>query len=59
MVHTFSPNSWEVDASESLWFQASPGGLPSEFQDSLGSVERPCLKNKTEQNNKQKPIKQR
>lgn len=43
------PNTWEVEASESLWVQ-SQSGLQSKFHDSLGCYsEKPCLKetNKT------------
>jgi hypothetical protein len=41
-----------------FWVRGQPG-LQSEFQDSQGYTEKPCLKNKTKQNktNKQKPKK--
>jgi hypothetical protein len=27
MVHTFNPNTWEVEAGNSLWIQGQPGLL--------------------------------
>jgi hypothetical protein len=38
LVHAFNPSTWEVD----LWVQGQPG-LQSEFQDSRGYTEKPCL----------------
>jgi hypothetical protein len=43
VVHTFNPSTWEAEAGQP--------GLQSEFQDSQGYTEKPCLeKNKTKQN---------
>jgi hypothetical protein len=51
VAHAFNPNTWEADAG-GFWVQGQPG-LQSEFQDSQGYTEKPCLKtkqNKTKQN---------
>jgi hypothetical protein len=43
-TNTFNPSTWEAEA----------GGLQSEFQDSQGYTEKPCLKKQTnKQTNKQ------
>ena len=44
-MHAFNPSTLEAEAGESLWVQGQPG-LHSEFQDSLGYTEKPCLKTK-------------
>ena len=43
MACAFNPSSQEAEAGRSLWVWGHPG-LHSVFQDSQGSVERPCLK---------------
>jgi hypothetical protein len=58
MAHAFNPSTWEAETGEFLSLR--PAGLQSEFQDSPGYTERPCLKkqNKTKQNKtKQQPKK--
>jgi hypothetical protein len=42
VMHTFSPITWEAEAGRSLWVQSQPG-LQSEFQNSQGYTEKPCL----------------
>jgi hypothetical protein len=51
VVGACNPNTWEAEAG-SFWVRGQPG-LQSEFQDSQGYTEKPCLKkqNKTKQNN--------
>ena len=41
VVHTFNPSTWKAEA-EDFWVQGQPG-LQSEFQDSQGYTEKPCL----------------
>jgi hypothetical protein len=38
VVHTFNPSTWEAEAGGFL-----SSGLQSEFQDSQGYTEKPCL----------------
>jgi hypothetical protein len=40
VAHAFNPNTWEAEASR---FLSSRPGLQSEFQDSQGYTEKPCL----------------
>jgi hypothetical protein len=49
--HAFNPSTWEAETGRFL--SSSQPGLQSEFQDSQGYTEKPCLKkqNKTKQNN--------
>ena len=42
MVHIFNLSTWEVEAGGSLRVQGQPG-LQSEFQDSQGYTQKPCL----------------
>jgi hypothetical protein len=53
-VHAFNPSTWEAEAGRFLSLRQP--GLQSEFQDSQGYTEKPCLKkqNKTKQNKKEK-----
>jgi hypothetical protein len=49
VAHAFNPSTWEAEAGR---FLSSKPGLQSEFQDSQGYTEKPCLKtkqNKTKQ----------
>jgi hypothetical protein len=51
VAHAFNPSTWEAEAGGSLadlWVKGQPG-LQSEFQDSQGYTEKPCLRkqNKT------------
>jgi hypothetical protein len=50
VVHTFNPSTWEAEAGD-FWVRGQPR-LQSEFQDSQGYTEKPCLEkqNKTKQN---------
>jgi hypothetical protein len=52
VAHAFNPSTWEAEAGG---FLSSRPGLQSEFQDSQGYTEKPCLEkqNKTKQNKKQ------
>jgi hypothetical protein len=43
VVHVFNPNIWEAEAGG---FLSSRPSLQSEFQDSQGYTEKPCLKKK-------------
>jgi hypothetical protein len=46
VVHTFNPSTWrQRQRQEVFWVRGQPG-LQSEFQDSQGYTEKPCL-NKT------------
>ena len=57
VVHAFNPGTWEAETGE-FWVGGQPG-LLSEFQDSQGNTEKPCLKNlkqQQQQTNKQKTI---
>jgi hypothetical protein len=44
VAHTFNPSTWRQRRVD-FWVQGQPG-LQSEFQDSQGYTEKPCLKNK-------------
>jgi hypothetical protein len=44
-MQDFSPSTWNKVAGSLLWIWDHPA-LHSEFQDSQGYVERPCLKNR-------------
>ena len=46
VVHAFSPSTWEAEAGR---VRGQPG-LQSEFQDSQGYTEKPCLEK--QKNNK-------
>jgi hypothetical protein len=50
VAHGFNPSTWEAKASESLCVPGQPG-LQSEYQESQGYTEKPCLK-QTKQINK-------
>ena len=53
-AHAFNPSTWEAEAVD-FWVQGQPG-LQSEFQDSQGYTEKPCLeKTKTKTKTKTKP----
>jgi hypothetical protein len=42
VTHAFNPSTWEAEAGRFL--SSSQPGLQSEFQDSQGYTEKPCLK---------------
>jgi hypothetical protein len=42
MAHAFNPSTWGVEGQADFWVQGQPG-LQSEFQDSQGYTEKPCL----------------
>jgi hypothetical protein len=44
VVHAFDPSTWEAEADRFL--SSRQPGLQSEFQDSQGYTEKPCLKKK-------------
>lgn len=46
VVQSFNLSTQEAEAGESLWVQGQPG-LHSEFLDSQGYTEKPCLEKKT------------
>jgi hypothetical protein len=50
VAHAFNPSTWEAEAGEFL--SSKPPGLQSEFQDSRGYAEKPCLENKQTKQNK-------
>jgi hypothetical protein len=45
VVHAFNPSIWETEAGRYLGLRPRPG-LQSEFQDSQGYTEKPCLEKK-------------
>ena len=55
VVFTFNSSTWKAEAGGSLWGQGQPG-LCSEFQNSQGYVERPCLKDKRKWRRKKKVL---
>jgi hypothetical protein len=52
VAHAFNPSTWEAEAGGFLSLR--PDGLQSEFQDSQGYTEKPCLKNKKQNKTKNK-----
>ena len=44
VAYAFDPSTWEAEAGRFL--SSRPAGLQSEFQDSKGYTEKPCLKKK-------------
>jgi hypothetical protein len=52
VVHAFNPSTWEAEAGD-FWVQGQPG-LQSEFQDSQGYTEKPCLEKQKQKTNKPK-----
>jgi hypothetical protein len=59
VAHAFNPSTWEAETGRFL--SSRPAWSKSEFQDSQGYTEKPCLKKQnktkqpTKQTNKQKP----
>jgi hypothetical protein len=49
VAHSFNPSSWEAEAGKFL-VRDQPG-LQSEFQDSQGYTEKPCLKKEKKKKN--------
>jgi hypothetical protein len=45
VVHAFNPSTWKAEAGGFL--SSSQPGLQSEFQDSEGYTEKPCLEKQT------------
>jgi hypothetical protein len=41
VAHAFNPSTWEAEAGD-FWVRGQPG-LQSEFQESQGYTEKPCL----------------
>jgi hypothetical protein len=56
VVHGFNPSAWEAEAGGFLSSRGQPG-LQSEFQDSQGYTEKPCLKKQKQTNKKVKQTK--
>jgi hypothetical protein len=52
VVHTFNPSTQEAEAGRFL--SSRPAGLQSEFQDSQGYTEKPCLKKPKNEKTKNK-----
>ena len=52
VAHTFNPSTQEAESVD-FWVQGQPG-LQSEFQESLGYTEKPCLKKTKKENNNNK-----
>jgi hypothetical protein len=50
VAHAFNSSTWEAEAGG---FRGQPG-LQSEFQDSQGYIEKPCLKKKKKKKKKRK-----
>jgi hypothetical protein len=55
VVHTFDPSTWEAGLGLGLglglgFLSSRPAGLQSEFQDSQGYTEEPCLKKQNKKN---------
>jgi hypothetical protein len=46
VAHAFSPSTWEAEAEASGFQVQDQPGLQSEFQDSQGYTEKPCVENK-------------
>jgi hypothetical protein len=44
VVHAFNPSTWEAEAGRLL--SSGQPGIQSEFQNSQGYTEKPCLKKK-------------
>jgi hypothetical protein len=60
VVHAFNPSTWEAEAGGFL--SSGQPGLQSEFQDSQGNTEEPCLKknkNKKQKNKKKQKTKKK
>jgi hypothetical protein len=53
VTQSFNLSTWEAKAGRSLWVQGQPG-LQSEFQDSQGYTEKPCLGKTERKTNRQK-----
>jgi len=51
MAHASNPSIWEAEAGRSLWVGNQPV-LHSEFQDSQGYPEKPCLRKTNKQTKK-------
>jgi hypothetical protein len=43
VAHALNPSTWEAEAGRSLSSRPAWSGLQSEFQDSQGYTEKPCL----------------
>jgi hypothetical protein len=61
VAHAFNPSTWEADAGRFLKLNPKPktktefeAGLQSEFQDSQGYTEKPCLEKPKKKKKKKK-----
>ena len=54
VAHAFNPSTREVEQAD-FWVRGQPG-LQSEYQDSQGYTEKPCLKKQTKQENTIKQV---
>ena len=52
VAHAFNPSTWQAEAGGFL--SSSQPGLQSEFQDSQGYTEKPCLKKPKEKKKEKK-----
>jgi hypothetical protein len=53
VAHAFNPSPWEAEAVDFL--VRDQDGLHSEFQESQGYTEKPCLEKQTTKQNPQNP----
>jgi hypothetical protein len=53
VAHAFDPSTWEAEAGGFLSLRPAWSTIQSEFQDSQGYTEKPCLKQTNKQTNKQ------
>jgi hypothetical protein len=52
VAHAFNPSTWRQRQAD-LWVQGQPG-LQSEFQETQGFTEKPCLKKQKEKRKERK-----
>jgi hypothetical protein len=57
VAHAFNPSTWQAEAGGFL--SSSQPGLQSEFQDSQGYTEKPCLQKPKTENQKPKKKKKK
>jgi hypothetical protein len=56
VAHTFNPSTWEVEAGGFLSSRPAWSTVQSEFQDSQGCTEKPCLGKKKKKKKKKKTV---
>ena len=50
MAYVFKPSTWEAEAGKISEFDRGQSGAQSDFQDSQGCTEKPCLVNQSKPN---------